>query len=156
MSMESRVTLSTGIGATFALGAIAFAMSQSFDTPIAPVHTYQTDIPLPKVGSTMPVPEGTKFFLALPSCGSCSLRALDPAIVSKVSKRTEFLLLQPEPKSSPPLQGAEASVRMGSEVVRYRPWTSLEPVLASLNDDGAVTSVSADPTTVKLSLKALP
>ncbi|MCC6403846.1 MAG: hypothetical protein IT207_07530 [Fimbriimonadaceae bacterium] len=98
--MERRVTLSTGIGATFALGAIAFAMSQSFDTPVAPAHTYRTDIPLPQVGSTMLVPQGTMFVLALPSCGSCSLRALDPSMVSTVSKLAEFLLLQPEPKSA--------------------------------------------------------
>ncbi len=45
---------------------------------------------------------------------------------------------------------------MGSEAARYGPWTSLGPVLVSLNDDGTVTSVSADPTTVALALEALP
>lgn len=154
--MERRGTLSTGIGAAFALGAIAFAMSQALDTPVAPMHTYRTDIPLPKVGSTMRVPKGTTSVLVLPSCGSCSLRALAPDLVSKVSKREEFLLLQPDPESALPLHGAKARVRTGREAVNHGPWTSLGPVLVSLDGDGKVRSVSADPTTVTLSLKALP
>lgn len=139
-----RRTTGAWAAAAFALVALAFLASRTGqalgDAPppfaFGPVE-FRPSAP----GTRLEVPEGTRGVLALPSCGSCTLRGLPQGAIRASAMIRSLLVLEPERVLRKELRGARAEVWHGERALSLGPWASDGPVLLELAQDGTVTRV---------------
>ncbi|MCC6403681.1 MAG: hypothetical protein IT207_06690 [Fimbriimonadaceae bacterium] len=131
--------------ATMAAGFLAYQVGLAASPPATPLAVPPPGLQLPVVGSTVSAPPKTRRLLVLPSCDSCTLRALPPDVVKLSASDPETLILEPEGHPRKELLAARARVLTGDKALSLGAWASDGPVVLSLGDGARVVAVETDP-----------
>lgn len=131
--------------ATMATGFMAYQAGLAASPQATPLAMPPPGFRLPAVGSAIATPHKARRLLVLPSCDSCTLRALPPHIVKLSANDPETLILETDDFPRKELLAARAQVLTGDKARSLGPWVSDGPVLLSLGDGARVVAVETEP-----------